>query len=73
MRRLVGTAVFVGCSLVAGSRAAATPAAVDVSTTGSAVAAQQAQPEFPAVPDDAAMVVVGAVLIALGTAVRRAA
>jgi hypothetical protein len=76
MRRLVGTAVFVACTLVAGSRAAATPAAddsVNARSTEAAVAVQQVQFPVPGLRDEAAMVLVGTALIALGGVVRRAA
>lgn len=76
MRRWVGTAVFAGCTLVAGSIASATPAIGGASTprsTESAVAVQQVQFAFPGLRDEAAMVLVGTALIALGGVVRRAA
>ena len=76
MRRLVGTAVFAGCTLVAGSMAAATPGPGDASRERSnqpAVAVQQVRLPLPAVRDEAAMVLVGAALIALGGVVRRSA
>lgn len=76
MRRLVGTAVFAGCTLVAGSMAAATPAVGEASnhrSIESAVAVQQVQIGFPGLRDEAAMVLVGTALIALGGVVRRAA
>ena len=75
MRRFVGTAVFAGCTLVAGSTAAA-PAAADSATarpTESAVAVQQVQFPVPRFRDEVAMVLVGTALIALGGVVRRSA
>jgi hypothetical protein len=76
MRRLVGTAVFAGCTLGAGSRAAATPAtgeATNHRAAEPAVAVQQVQLPFPKLRDEAAMVLVGTALIALGGVVRRSA
>ena len=76
MRRLVGPAVFAGCTLVAGSMAAATPAADDTANARSnepAVAVQQVQFPLPGLRDEAAMVLVGSALIALGGVVRRSA
>jgi hypothetical protein len=76
MRRLVGTAVFVGCTLVAGSISAAAPPKQDASNVRpeqSAVAVQQVHLPIPGVRDEAAMVLVGTALIALGTVVRRSA
>lgn len=73
MRRFVGTAVFAGCTLVAGSMAAATPALESSHhrSTEPAVAVQQVQLPFPGLRDEAAMVLVGTALIALGGVVRR--
>jgi hypothetical protein len=78
MRRLVGSAVFAGCTLVAGSIAAASPAAGSSNAKQSepAIAVQAVQPVnllLPGLRDEAAMVLVGAALIALGSVVRRAA
>jgi hypothetical protein len=76
MRRLVGTAVFAGCTLVAGSHAAATPAAVDSQNARSAEAAVAVQQlQFPGLRlrDEAVMVLIGSALIALGGVVRRSA
>ena len=76
MRRFVGPAVVVGCTLVAGSMAAATPAAddtVNARSNEAAVAVQQVQFSVPGFRDEAAMVLVGTALIALGGVVRRSA
>ncbi len=74
MRRLIVTLVLVGSAAVV--TRAATPAdsdSVEVKQHRSAVAVQQVSVTLPGLRDEAAMVLVGTVLIGLGAAVRRSA
>lgn len=72
MRTCVGSLVLVGLTALAAPVVAA-PAADDAAAARPAVAVQQVQLPLPGLRDEAAMVLVGTVLIGLGAAVRRSA
>ena len=73
MRKYLASLVFAGCALMASPLAAAPatePPTAEASTT---VAVQQVRVPTPTLRDEAAMVLIGTVLIGLAAAVRRAA
>jgi hypothetical protein len=72
MRTRVGL-VFVGCALCAASVFAAPKPSRAAEAEQPAVAVQQVELPMTGLRDEAAMVVVGTVLIGIGAAVRRAA
>jgi hypothetical protein len=74
MRRQLVSLAIAGVALMA-TGFAAPPAVEDVSapTAAPTVAVQRVSPSFPAIRDEAAMVLIGTVLIGVAAAVRRAA
>lgn len=73
MRTYLATVVFAGAAFGAAPLAATRPESEPLIEASTAVAAQQARVAAPGLRDEAAMVLVGAALISLAAAVRRAA
>ena len=72
MRRHLVSLTLAGLAVASGSGQAA-PTAVEQGSNTPTVAVQRVSLPYPAVRDEAAMVLVGTALIALAAAVRRAA
>ncbi len=72
MRTFVVSFVFVGCATLAAAEPATNKESA-ASPSASPLAVQQVQAPLPGLRDEAAMVLVGTVLIGLAAAVRRAA